>query len=93
MATSDYTIDDFSECELHEDAEARCPECGSNDLAFAMHYADTDETGYNESCEMFQCRDCHTVGAADETDGNAGKLPRKPIMTEEDDMERARRAA
>ena len=27
---SEYTIDDFSECELHEEDEARCPECGSN---------------------------------------------------------------
>jgi hypothetical protein len=90
---SEYTIDDFSDCELHEEDDARCPECGSNDLDYAMHYADTDETGYNESGEMFQCQNCHATGAVDDADATAGKLPRKPMMVEEDDMERARRAA
>jgi hypothetical protein len=44
-----------------------CPVCMSEDLDFAYNYAETDpETGYNESCEMYHCRACGSVGDAEE---------------------------
>jgi DNA-directed RNA polymerase subunit M/transcription elongation factor TFIIS len=61
---SDYTIEDFSDCELQPEAESRCPECGSNDLAFAMHFRESDD---DEDGELFQCRDCRATGSADDT--------------------------
>jgi len=44
-----------------------CPVCLSEDLDFAYNYAETDpETGYNESREMFHCRQCGKVGDAED---------------------------
>lgn len=44
-----------------------CPDCGSLDLKCEFFYGRTDpETGYNDSGEIFICRDCGTRGPADD---------------------------
>ncbi len=45
------------------DSEHRCPDCNSQDLDFAMHYAtsEDDETG-----ELAYCNACHWVGAVED---------------------------
>src|ERR1035438_8865047 len=68
-----YPIE-FSPEELHEEpaieepeTSSTCPACASEDLEFAMHYADPDrETGYDNSGEMYHCRACGSVGDAEE---------------------------
>ena len=84
-ATEDemYAIE-FHDCELHEEPEIEepeasltCPVCAGEDLDFAMYYADPDpETGYAESCEMYHCRACGSVGDAAEC---AGPFP-EPVL-------------
>jgi hypothetical protein len=51
---------------IQPESESRCPECGSNDLAFAMHFKNHHD---DEDGELFQCRDCHATGAADDRRG------------------------
>ena len=71
---------EFDPCELWKESWAAgepaieepetfssCPACASEDLEFAMHYADPDrETGYDNSGEMYHCRACGSVGDAEE---------------------------
>ena len=65
---------EFSPEELCEDlsieepeVSTTCPVCMSEDLDFAYKYPEMEpETGYNESCEMYHCRACGSVGDAEE---------------------------
>ena len=86
-----YPIE-FHDCELHEEQEYSCPECGSANVELREYdFGAGEQTGYRDAGDQYYCLECLSHGAAEDAGWKAAPRVVAIRAKAEDEMERALR--